>query len=122
MLSKSYCGSVSGSCRTTFKVNHPNLDSAYSVVGWPGIAFRFTSYPKHWEPSIGWANDEDGNEFEVEIPEEGEFVEDPDSGRVIVRMVGDDRPYEVAVEDLTPLPDGEFCGCCGQIGCMWGAM
>lgn len=39
------------------------------------------------------------------------------NGDVIVTMVGDDRPYQVSVEDITLLRRSEYCGGCGQIGC-----
>lgn len=40
---------------------------------------------------------------------------------VEVIMVGDDRKHIVDRADLTPLDEGEFCDCCGQIGCGWGS-
>jgi hypothetical protein len=38
-------------------------------------------------------------------------------GMVTAVMIGDDRPEDVDVSDLTPISDGDFCGGCGQIGC-----
>lgn len=38
-------------------------------------------------------------------------------GRMIVRMVGDDRDWDVDPTDAMPLDDDEFCTECGQIGC-----
>ena len=39
------------------------------------------------------------------------------TGRVVVRMVGDDRNFTCDHEDVHPLADDDFCGGCGQIGC-----
>jgi hypothetical protein len=56
---------------------------------------------------IAWGSDE----------EDWETVE---TGRVYVRMVGDDQHHAVDQEDLTRLEDqeDEICSC-GQIGCRW---
>ena len=37
-----------------------------------------------------------------------------------VRMVGDDQVHLVAISDLSPLDEEDYCGGCGQIGCAWG--
>lgn len=52
---------------------------------------------------------------------EGEWVDDPNSGRVRAVMVGDDYEHVVDVSDLVPIDDNEYCSGCGQIGCSWGA-
>jgi len=78
----------------------------YAVAGYGGIAFRI----------IGFKTEEITCWHTGEVLDE---VEDPDV--VIAVMVGDDRRHEVDVSDLLPLAEGEFCSCCGQIGCPWGA-
>ena len=39
------------------------------------------------------------------------------TGRVVARMVGDDRDYTFEPDDLEPLAREAYCGECGQIGC-----
>jgi len=41
----------------------------------------------------------------------------PKGYRVKVRMIGDDRVFEVNKDDCEPLKKSEFCSECGQIGC-----
>jgi hypothetical protein len=47
------------------------------------------------------------------------WVVDPayDYDQVVVRMVGDDRDFPVAITDIEPISTDDFCGGCGQIGC-----
>ena len=46
------------------------------------------------------------------------WIIDPDGGiGPVIRMVGDDRDFEVYPEELTHVTADEFCGGCGQIGC-----
>lgn len=99
-----------------------DYDTRYRVAGWKGIAFRFAGFPTRWEPTTTLVEDpETGETWEADTGE-GEHVEqDASCGRVLVVMVGDDKRHEVDVGDLSPLADGEFCGCCGQIGCHWGS-
>jgi len=35
-------------------------------------------------------------------------------------MVGDDRDFTFEEHELTKIPEEDFCGSCGQIGCGWG--
>jgi hypothetical protein len=94
-----------------------SMDQGYfSAKGFGGIALRVVAYPKVWEPDFSFAMDSFGEEYEYDTGN-GEWVENPDSGRVLVCMVGDNRKYELDREDLTPLAREEFCGECGQIGC-----
>lgn len=39
------------------------------------------------------------------------------TGRVVARMVGDDRDFTFDPEDLSPLEREAYCGVCGQVGC-----
>jgi hypothetical protein len=73
---------------------------AYRVKGWgSGIAW--------WV--LGW---------ETEPDDETEWTGIlPRTGRVVVRMVGDDRDFTCDQSDLTPLKREEYCGGCGQVGC-----
>lgn len=93
-----------------------NAGDSVVVKGWRGVAFRVLEPVQVWIPcSYLKADPETGEEFEVETGE-GEWV-CGDGSRVRVHMVGDDRVYEVNADDCSPLPDDEFCGSCGQIGC-----
>lgn len=76
------------------------------VRGWRGVAFTYIE--EEFEPYL--SVDEEGFEQEDERA----------TGRVLVRMVGDDRVEAVDPDDLTALGDDEFCGDCGQIGCSHG--
>ena len=74
-------------------------DGAYAVTGQSGIAF--------WV--MGWEVEPDENAEWTGIEER--------TGRLIVRMVGDDRNFAVDTDDVTPLEEETFCTGCGQIGC-----
>ncbi len=37
--------------------------------------------------------------------------------RVEVVMVGDDRRWDVCLDDVTRLRRRDYCGVCGQVGC-----
>jgi hypothetical protein len=68
-----------------------------------GIALRFDSYCGGLDNYNGYEDDEweDGQELTS----------------AFFHMVGDDRLYEIEIEDIEILDDDEFCGGCGQIGC-----
>lgn len=90
-------------------------------------------YPQKWEPQQCYAHvDENGElccgnrdskgrfcrEVLIDDPDgEGEWVDDIESGQVLVVMVGDDKKYTVDIDDLTKIGELEFCRDCGQIGC-----
>ncbi|MFQ5668553.1 MAG: hypothetical protein ACE5I7_19280 [Candidatus Binatia bacterium] len=78
-----------------------DFDATYHVDGWEGIAFHAIRMETEPDEDTVWSG------FENE------------TGRVVVRMVGDDRDFAVEVEDLTPLPEEDYCSGCGQIGCGW---
>ena len=67
----------------------------YRAAGWDGIAWYV----------LGWETE----------PDEAENR----TGRVVARMVGDDRDFTFEPDDLQPIEREEFCGECGQIGCGW---
>lgn len=107
-----------------------DMDGRYAVAGWKGIAFRLAGFPRRWEPCTYLAECEDPycscHDDASALHEcedgDGEWVEqDASCGRVLAVMVGDDKQHEVDIADLTPLAEGAYCGCCGQIGCHWGS-
>lgn len=69
--------------------------TAYRVKEYPGVAWR----------ACGWqtAPNEDGE------PER--------TGKVVARMIGDDRLFAFDRDDLTALEDLAYCEVCGQCGC-----
>jgi len=97
-----------------------DFDSYYSHPRFSGVALRVVGYPRKWEPYTALVTDEDGNEHECDT-DEGEWVDDIDSGRVLVVMVGDDHKHTVDVSDLTKINEDDFCDGCGQIGCGHGS-
>jgi hypothetical protein len=80
------------------------------VKGFSGVACVMLG----WEIEnqlIEFTDDETGDVFE-------EF-EDVRTGRVVVRMVGDDTKHVVDIEDCESIPEDSYCSSCGQIGCGW---
>ena len=72
---------------------------AYVVSGYRGIAWYV----------IGW---------ETEPDEDTEWTgQYQRTGKVIARMVGDDRDFALEPDSLCPLNAEDYCGICGQIGC-----
>jgi len=88
----------------------------YMVRGWRGVAFYFAGYPKVWEPDMAMMTDDAGNEWEAETGD-GEWVEDTESGMVLMVMVGDDHEHKVDATDCTEIGEDDYCHECGQIGC-----
>ena len=92
-----------------------DFSANYRIAGYGGIAWYLRSYAKQyteesWEYIEG--DPDDQGSYMYNEPEEIE-----DRSRVIAVMVGDDREFEVDIEDITLLPREDFCGQCGQIGC-----
>jgi len=81
-----------------------DTQKTYKVKGFQGVACKFVGYPQRWE-SDDYAYGH------------GEWVDDTDSGCVLVVMVGDDHKHRVPETDCTPIDDLDYCGVCGQIGC-----
>lgn len=90
------------------------------VRGFSGVACVVLGPEQIWEPWTCLATDEDGNEYEEETGE-GEWA-DGDGSRLVVVMVGDDAKHTVGADDCTPIDETEYCSCCGQMGCAWGAV
>ncbi len=95
-----------------------DFQAHYTVAGSAGIAYYLLGYAtetteESWE-YIGGPDDdtEDESNYLYNEPEEVE-----DRQRVRAVMVGDDRVFEVDVEDLTLLGEEDFCRGCGQVGC-----
>ena len=93
-----------------------DFSAHYRIAGYGGIAWYLRGYAKtyteeSWE-YIGEGDTEDEANYLYNEPEQV-----VDTTRVIAVMVGDDRPFEVDVDELTLLPREDFCGQCGQIGC-----
>jgi hypothetical protein len=82
----------------------------------------FAVYVRGWEKTYEsarflWTDPESGESFEVEDPSEGEWSEDPSTGRVRVVCVGDDKEHLVEYDSLTELGERDYCHTCGQVGC-----
>lgn len=100
--------------------NEIDFDASYTVDGYARIAFRLLGWDRKFEPTEYWEVDPDtGDEYLAVDHSEGEWVDDPESGKVRAVMVGDDRTHVVDVEDLTAIADDDYCGGCGQVGCGW---
>jgi hypothetical protein len=89
-----------------------DFDGRYAVEGYRGVAFYLTGWQQRWEPLTTLIPLDDGEECEIEL-DEGEWVDDPESGIVRAVMVGDDREHLVDVDDLTKLDEGDYCHGCG---------
>ncbi len=96
-----------------------DLDAYYTVKGYRGMAFAVVGYATKYVEGETILDCENPNcehtsswcWYELE----GEEVPDYTTVRAI--MVGDDREHFVALEDLTPIAEDDFCHGCGQIGC-----
>ena len=94
-----------------------DMDAHYTISGWsPGIAWYLRGYATRWTEEE-WVYDGEGDpddegSYFYNEPEE---VEDHSMVRAV--MVGDDRVFEVDVDDLQLLAEDGFCRDCGQVGC-----
>ena len=93
-----------------------DFDARYQVDSWPGVAVYIHGWPQKFVPFEYQEEDEDGNTYWVETPD-GEWEDNPDAGRIVVVMVGDDHKFEVDTDALTLLEEDGYCFGCGQIGC-----
>ena len=82
-----------------------------TVDHYPGIAFWYLGpetedrvIEPDWDGVDPWWLDEND-------------IETVDTGRLLVRMVGDDRDIAVDPDDIHPLESDGFCPGCGQTGC-----
>jgi hypothetical protein len=72
---------------------------AYQVDGYRGIAWYVMGWETEPDEDTEWSG------YEVR------------TGRVVARMVGDDRDFTFEPDELKPLEREEYCGVCGQMGC-----
>jgi hypothetical protein len=112
-----------------------DFGTAYRIAGWSGVAWRAIGYATVWTDErweyLGDEDDPDagcddyyertGYYYPDENPAnylyfEPEQVEDRTRVRVV--MIGDDQVFTVDVDDCLPLSREDYCGECGQIGCM----
>lgn len=76
------------------------IGMAVCVGGWGrGVAFRVQGWETEPDEDTEWSGYEQA------------------TGKVLVRMVGDDVLYAIWPDELEPLDEEAFCGECGQIGC-----
>lgn len=81
-----------------------DFNATYEVADSPGVAWRLLGFVEVYK----------------EDPDEpGDYVKEDDLQWVRAYMVGDDRVFEIDIDDLTPLSDNDYCSCCGQLGCGW---
>ena len=74
-----------------------------------------------WSAGIAWycAGAEMVDEYDEETGEnvtEWSGYQVP-TGRVLMVMIGDDRTFPTDPEDVTLLPELDYCAQCGQVGC-----
>lgn len=77
---------------------------AYTVAGYGGVAFHYwgRQTERYWDEDEGISWDE---------PEERE------TGMARMVMVGDDHVHIIDPEDVTAIPEDDYCASCGQVGC-----
>lgn len=96
-----------------------DFESAYTVSGWRGIAWRAIEHPKVQEECQGHPDDGELNGPVGETFYCDGSCEEPyeDTTQVICHMVGDDRKYTFDIDELTKISEDDYCPECGQIGC-----
>jgi hypothetical protein len=87
----------------------------------PGVAFWVIgaeTEDRVIEPDWDTLRDDHGNPMDADVwwPDESD-IETVDTGRLLVRMIGDDRDIAVHPSDVHPLESDGFCPGCGQTGC-----
>ena len=77
---------------------------SYKISGHGGISWTILGYEISPDIDTEWSGYE------------------PRTGNVVAVMNGDDQRWSISPDDhdIIALDDGEFCNCCGQIGCQWG--
>lgn len=91
-----------------------DMDSVYRVERYKGVAWRISGYKQKLTTESHWVKDQYGDDLHVEL---GEWEDDIDSGVVLAYMVGDDRLFEIDIDELIEITEDEYCPGCGQIGC-----
>lgn len=72
---------------------------AYAVEGYRGIAWYVLGWQTEPDEDTEWSGIENR------------------TGRLVCRMVGDDRDFAFDPDDVSPLERSAYCAGCGQIGC-----
>ena len=104
----------------------PGTDSVdftarYTVDGYPGVAWRATRYAtteQYEGDQLVCGDDECDHQLSEMCWTVGDTSLVTDLDMVVAVMVGDDREHLVDVASLTKITDDEFCGGCGQVGCV----
>lgn len=73
---------------------------AYRVHGYNGVAWHVYGWETIPTEETEWSGLEDR------------------TGNVVCVMIGDDTHFTFSPEDITPLDREDYCGQCGQIGCL----
>ena len=76
--------------------------TAVTCKRFPGVACRFVKHEQEWDDVLE------------------EWVDNPLSTMCYIRMVGDDHKWLVTLDSLRVISEEDFCGECGQLGCMHG--
>lgn len=76
-----------------------NTDTAYTVDGYRGMAWHYIGPETRADEETEWTGIE------------------PETGNVRMVMVGDDRVFTFEPGECHSIPDEEYCGGCGQVGC-----
>lgn len=94
-----------------------HADARYRAAGFD-VALRIDGWVQRWEPAIVLCLDaESGEEYEEELPHEGEWVDDREGGVVYAVMVGDDHRWRVELTNLVEIDDEDYCHECGSTRC-----
>jgi len=100
------------------KIDMFSVGDYVTVNGYKGIAWYVQGHDKVWEPETYWEIDDDDHTHKyLADTGEGELIDGDDW---VCTMVGDDRDFTFEEHELTKIPEEDFCGSCGQIGCGWG--
>ena len=89
---------------TDMRVNYEQDDATFSAAGyciqrWRGVAWNVLGWETEPDGDTEWS----GNETRT--------------GRIVCRMIGDDRDFTFDPDDVEAIPGEDFCSVCGQIGC-----
>ena len=72
---------------------------AYTVSGYRGIAWYILGWETEPDEDTEWSGCENR------------------TGKIVARMVGDDRDFTFDEDEVIAIHSEEFCSGCGQIGC-----
>ncbi len=87
---------------STHYENAPEYEApAYQVSGYRGIAWHVLGWQTEPDEDTEWSGYENR------------------TGKLVCRMVGDDRDFTFEPDELTAVAENGYCPSCGQIGCHW---